>query len=128
MNHSIVSLYCVWDDQFSLYSDPFLAADDKAAERLLVQAANVSDEFRKRLCFQSLYCIGTYYHNLKCPARMLKRPRYVSGSERLIGLVDAIEKAQKAHLATVFISDSEVKEDTSDEKPHSEILQCFDPT
>lgn len=112
MNHSTEFLYCVWDEQFSLYSDPFLAADDKAAERTLVQAATVSDEFRMRLCFRSLYCIGTYNHNLKCPARILKRPRFVSGSERLVGLVDAIERAQKAHLATVSVSDSDVKEDS----------------
>lgn len=122
MNHSTVSLYCVWDEQFSLYSDPFLAADDKAAERTLVQAATVSDEFRMRLCFQSLYCLGTYYHNLRCPARMLKRPRYVSGSDRLVGLVDAIVRAQKAHLASLSPSDSDVKEVSSDEQSYSEIL------
>ena len=112
MKHSILSLYSVWDDQFEVYSDPFLAADDKAAERTLVQAAILSEGFRKRLCFHSLYCIGTYYPTLKCPARTLKCPRYVSGSERLIGLVDAIERAQKAHLATVSVSDSDVKEDS----------------
>lgn len=112
MNHSTVSMYCVWDEQFSLYSDPFLAPDDKAAERNLVMAATVSGEFRKRLCFLSLYCIGTFYHDLKCPARMLKRPRYVSGSERLMPLVDAIESAQKPHLATVSRPDSELEEDS----------------
>ena len=110
MKHSVLSLYCVWDDQFEVYSDPFLAADDKAAERILVQTALLSEGFRKRLCFQSLYCIGTYYPTLKCPARILKCPRYVSGSDRLMGLLDSIERAQKAHLATVSVSDSEVKE------------------
>lgn len=114
MKHS-VSLYCVWDEQFRVYSDPFIAEDDIVAERTLVKAATVSVEFRKRLCFQSLYCLGTYYHDLKCPARILKRPRYVSGSERLMRLVDAVESAQKAHLATVFASDSDVMEDSENE-------------
>lgn len=115
MKHSTVSLYCVWDEQFKVYSDPFLAADDKSAERTIVKASTVSVEFRQRLCFQSLYCLGTYYHDLKCPARILKRPRYVSGSKRLMRLVDAIESAQKAHLATVSTSDSDVEEDFADE-------------
>ena len=116
MNNSTLSLYCVWDDQFKLYSDPFLAADDKAAERTLVQTATLSDGFRKRLCFHSLYCVGTYYPNLKSPLRALKRARYVSGSARLMDLVDAIERAQQAHLATVSDSDSEVTEDSENEQ------------
>lgn len=115
MKHSILSLYSVWDDQFKIYSDPFLAADDNAAERTLVQTAILSDGFRKRLCFQSLYCIGTFYPTLKCPARTLKRPRYVSSSERLMGLVDANERAQKSHLTPVSASDSDLKEDFENE-------------
>lgn len=115
MNNSTLSLYCVWDEQFKSYSDPFLSADDKAAERVLVQTATLSDGFRKRLCFHSLYCVGTYYPLLNSPLRALKRPRYVSGSARLMSLVDAIERAQKAHLATVSVSDSEVKEDSENE-------------
>lgn len=115
MKNSILSLYCVLDEQFNLFSDPFLAADDKAAERTIVQTAILSDEFRKRLCFHSLYCVGTYYPTLKSPLRGLHRPRYVSGSARLMDLVDAIERAQKAHLATVSASDSEVKEDSENE-------------
>lgn len=111
MNNSKLSLYSVWDDQFKLYSDPFLAADDNAAERTLVQTAVISDVFRKRLCFHSLHCIGFFDPSLKSPARVLKRPRLVSGSDRLIDLVDAVETAQKAHLATVTDSGSEVKED-----------------
>lgn len=115
MKHSTLSIYCVLDDQFKLYSDPFLAADDKAAERILVQTAILSEEFRKRLCFHSLYCIGTYYPALNSPLRALKRPRYVSGSGRLMDLVEDIELAQKAHHTTLFPSDSEVKEDSENE-------------
>ena len=112
MKHSILYLYCVWDDQFEVYSDPFLAADDTAAERILVQTAILSDELRKRLFFHSLYCIGVYHPTLKSPARILKNPRFVSGSSHLMDLVDAVDRAQKAHLATVSVSDSEVKEDS----------------
>lgn len=111
MNNSKLFLYSVWDDQFKLYSDPFLAADDNAAERTLVQTAILSEGFRKRLCFHSLHCIGSFDASLKCPAKVLNRPRLVSGSVRLMDLVDAIESAQKAHLATVSRSDSE-KEDS----------------
>ena len=112
MNNSKLSLYSVFDEQFMLYSDPFLAADDNAAERTLAQTAILSEGFRKRLCFHSLHCIGSFDPSLKCPARVLKRPRLVSGSVRLMDLVDAIERAQKAHLATVTGSDSVVKEDS----------------
>lgn len=111
MNNSKLFLYSVWDDQFKLYSDPFLAADDNAAERTLVQTAILSEGFRKRLCFHSLHCIGSFDPSLKCPAKVLKRPRIVSCSDRLIDLVDSIERAQKAHLATVSASDFD-KEDS----------------
>jgi hypothetical protein len=112
LNNSKLSLYSVWDDQFKLYSDPFLAADDNAAERTLVQTAILSEGFRKRLCFHSLHCIGSFDPSLKCPASVLKRPRLVSGSDRLMDLLGAIERAQKAHLATVSGSDSVEKEDS----------------
>ena len=115
MNNSKLSLYSVWDDQFKLYSDPFLAADDNAAERILVQTAILSEGFRKRLCFHSLHCIGSFDSSLKCPASVLKRPRLVSGSCRLMDLVEAIELAQKAHHSTLFPSDSEVQEDSEHE-------------
>lgn len=129
-----LKLYCVYDDQFHIFSEPFCAADDNAAERILVQSSIVSEEFRKRLCFHSLHCIGSFDPSLKCPATVLKRPRLVSGSVRLNELVEAVEAAnchrsfQKSHLATSSPFDFDVKEDTSDEKSHSEILQCFDPT
>ena len=113
MNDSKLSLYSVWDDQFKLFSDPFLAADDNAAERILVQSAILSDGFRKRLCFYSLHCIGSFDSSLfKCPARVFKPPRFVSASVRLMDLVDAIELKQKEHLSTVSVSDSEEEEDS----------------
>lgn len=129
MNNSKLSLFSVLDEQFNLYCDPFLAADDNSAERILVQTAILSEEFRKRLCFHSLYCIGSFDPTLKCPACVLKRPRLVSGSVRLNELVEAVEVANchrsfmKDNTGTVSASDSDVKEDFSDE-----ILQCFDPT
>ncbi len=115
MNNSKLLLYSVFDDQFKLYSDPFLAADDNAAERTLVQTALLSEGFRKRLVFHSLHCIGSFDPCLKCPARVLKRPRLVSGSARLLDLIDVIERKQKEHEATVNGSACECeKEDKED--------------
>lgn len=96
-----LKLYCVYDSQFRFFSEPFCSSDDNAAERLMTQTASVSSDFRKRLCFQSLHCIGSFDPMSKTPFTALKRPRLVSGSERLMDLVDAVEKAQKAHAATV---------------------------
>lgn len=115
MKNSSMFQYSVWDDQFDLYSEPFLAADDNAAERTVVQTAIASEGFRKWLGSYSLYCIGSFDPTEDCPAKVLKNPRLVSGPARLMYLVDAIERAQKAHLATVSASDSDVKEDSENE-------------
>lgn len=110
-------MYAVYDEQFHVFSDPFLSADDDAAERLMTQTLLLSEGFRKRLVFTSLFCLGSYDGHIKSPLdksplKSLKRPRLVSGSARLLDLVDAVESAQKAHLATVSASDSNVKEDS----------------
>lgn len=115
MNNSKMFLYSVWDDQFKLFSDPFLAADDNAAERTLVQTAILSEGFRKRLGFHSLHCIGSFNPSLRSPACVLKRPRLVTGSVRLMDMVDAVVRVQKAHDATVSASDSDVLEDYANE-------------
>lgn len=107
MKTSVMLQYSVRDDQFDLYSEPFLAVDDNAAERTVVQTAIVSEGFRKWLGSYSLYCIGSFDPSEECPAKVLKHPRLVSTPARLINLVDNIEKAQKAHLATVSPSDSD---------------------
>lgn len=111
MNNSKLFLYSVFDGQFKLYSEPYVAADDNAAERILAQTALVSEGFRKRLVFHTLYCFGSFDPTSKRPVSFLKRPRLVSGSFRLVNMVDAIERAQDAHLATVSASDSDVMED-----------------
>lgn len=107
MKSSVLFQYSVWDDQFKMYSEPFLAADDNAAERTVVQTAIVSEGFRKWLGSYSLHCIGSFDPTTECPAKVLKHPRLVSGSVRLLNLVDALERAQRAHLATVSASDSD---------------------
>ena len=114
MKNSVMFQYSVWDDQFKLFSEPFLAADDNAAERTVVQTAIASEGFRKWLGSYFLYCIGSFDSTVECPAKVLKRPQRVAGPERLLYLVDAIENAQKAHLATVSGSDSE-KEDSEND-------------
>lgn len=110
MKNSVMLQYSVWDDQFKLFSEPFLAADDNAAERTVVQTALVSEGFRKWLGSYSLLCIGSFDPTQECPAKVLKHPRLVSGSVRLMDLVDAVERSQKAHVDIVSGSDSE-KED-----------------
>lgn len=110
MNNSKLSLYSVWDDQFKIYSDPFLAADDNAAERILVQTAILSDGFRKRLCFHSLHCIGSFDPSLESPAKVLKRPRLVSGSVRLNELVEAVEVANCHRSFLAEKNDKEVSD------------------
>lgn len=115
MKTSLMFQYSVWDDQFDLFSEPFLAVDDNAAERTVVQTAIYSEGFRKWLGSYSLYCIGSFDPTLECPAKVLKHPRLVSGPDRLLNLVVAIESAQKAHLATVSASESDVKEDSENE-------------
>ena len=115
MKTSLMFQYSVWDDQFDLFSEPFLAVDDNAAERTVIQTAIASEGFRKWLGSYSLYCIGSFDPTQECPSKVLKHPRCVSDSVRLLKLVDAIERAQQAHLATVSASDSDVKEDSENE-------------
>lgn len=111
-----LNMYAVYDEQFHVFSDPFLSADDDAAERLITQTSLLSEGFRKRLVFTALFCLGSYDGLIKAPfdkspLKLLKHPRVVSGSVRLMDLVDAVERAQKAHLSTVSRSDFE-KEDS----------------
>lgn len=121
-------MYAIYDDQFHVFSDPFLSADDNAAERLITQTALLSEGFRLRLFFSALFCLGSYdglYDGLvsspfdKTPLKVLKRPRLVSGSVRLNELVEACEVA-KCHQSFRKadngdqdpLSASEVKEDS----------------
>lgn len=110
-----MKIYCIYDDQFELFSEPFLSADDAAAERLIVQSAMLSEGYRKRVSFYTLYAIGSFESATswdKMPMRAFKRPELVSGGSRIAYLVEQCELAQKSHLATVSASDSDVKEDS----------------
>lgn len=103
-----MKIYTVYDSQFNLFSDPFLSADDTAAERLLVQTALMSEGFRKRVSFNCLYCIGSFDPDTKwdvMPLRAARRPKLVCSAKRLISLVTQCEEAQRAHLSTVSASD-----------------------
>ncbi len=113
-----MKIYCVYDDQFELFSEPFLCADDAAAERLVVQTAIFSDGYRKRVSFYTLYAIGSFEPAIswdKMPMRSFKRPELVSGGNRIAYLVEQCELAQKSHLATVSASESDVREDLENE-------------
>ena len=104
-----MKIYTVYDSQFNLFSDPFLSADDTAAERLLVQTALMSEGFRKRVSFNCLYCIGSFDPDTKwdvMPLRAARRPKLVCSGKRLISLVTQCEEAQRAHLATLADTDS----------------------
>ncbi len=122
-------LYSVYDEQFRFFSDPFCAADDNAAERLLTQTAIVSKEFRSRLVFQSLHCVGSYDPVSKVPFTAFKRPRLVSASARLVSLVDALETKQKQYLSPVSVpSDSYLFEKAKDKVDGDSFLakHCSD--
>lgn len=115
-----LNMYAVYDEQFHVFSDPFLSADDDAAERVMTQTSLLSEGFRKRLVFTSLFCLGSYDGLAKAPVdkspiKSLKHPRLVSGSVRLMDLADAADRAQQAYLSTVSASDAEVKEDSENE-------------
>lgn len=129
-----LKMYVVYDVQFHVFSDPFLSADDDAAERLMTQTALLSEGFRKRLVFSSLFCLGSYDALIKSPLyksplKSLKRPRLVSGSVRLMDLVDAVERAQKAHQSSVSSpSDSYLFEKSKDQVDGDAFLEkhCSD--
>lgn len=108
-----MKVYSVFDDQFELFSDPFLCADDSAAERLIVQTALASEGFRKRLSLISLYAVGSFEPatlSYKMPMRSFKRPELVSGGSRLSYLAYQCELSDKYHLSSVSSVDSEEKE------------------
>lgn len=110
-----MKVYSVFDDQFELFSDPFLSADDASAEKLMVQTVLLTQGFRKRVSFNSLYAIGTFEAASSCderPISVYKRPVLVSDGNRLAYLVEQCELAQKSHLSTVSQVDSDVKEDS----------------
>lgn len=89
-----MKIYSVYDEQFKLFSDPFLAADDVSAERLLVQSALLSDGFRKRVIFNSLFCLGSFDPEKKRPGSFCRSPLLVSDGSRIFGIVtDCLAKA-----------------------------------
>lgn len=110
-----MKLYSVYDDQFRLFSDPFLAADDVSAERLLVQTALLSDGFRKRVAFNSLYCLGSYDPAKKRPGSFYRSPVLVSYGSRIFDIVseclskEPVEKAFYSKEILKEMEDSEIE-------------------
>lgn len=110
-----MNVYSIYDSQFNLFSDPFLAADNAAAERVLIQTALISEGFRKRVSFNCLYLIGSFASDSNwdvMPLKAARRPKLVCSGNRLITLVNQCEEAQRAHLSTVSSPDSFPKEDS----------------
>lgn len=108
-----MKIYSVFDEQFRLFSDPFLAADDVSAERLLVQTALLSDGFRKRFSFNSLYCLGTYDPDKKRPGSFYRSPVLVSDSSRLFGILSdclAKEPPEKSFYSKSILKEMEDSE------------------
>jgi hypothetical protein len=113
-----LKIYCVFDTQFKSFSDPFLSADDSAAEKLMVQTALLTEGFRKRVFFHDLYSIGSFdpaTSSEKMPMHAFKRPELVLGGDRLAHLVEQCENAQKAYRSNVCSSASVVKEVSDNE-------------
>lgn len=110
-----MNVYSLYDEQFDLFSDPFLAADHVAAERVLVQTALISDELRNRVSFYCLYFIGTFASDSKwdvMPLKSRRSPKIVCSGRRLSDLVNQCLSARNAHLTSVSDSDFEIKEDS----------------
>lgn len=91
-----MKMYCVFDEQFEVFSDPFLATDDNAAERIVIQSAAVVPEIRARMNMTSLYYVAAFFPDFDSPVRLYDEvPCMVSSSERLVSLCEAGEKMLK---------------------------------
>lgn len=86
-----MKLYSVFDGQFNLFSEPFIAADDVAAQRLMVQTAAISEEFRKRLSLYSLYLLADFDPTYSNPLVLTDHPLVVAYPDKLVALVEQSE-------------------------------------
>ena len=86
-----MKVYSVFDVQFNLFSEPFVAADDVAAVRLLVQTAAVSEEFRKRLSLYKLYLLADFDPTVSEPLDLMDHPLVVAYPDKLVALVEHSE-------------------------------------
>ena len=91
-----MKMYCVFDEQFKVFSDPFLATDNNAAERIVIQTAAVVPEIRARMSLTSLYYVADFFPDFHSPVCFDDGvPCMVSCSERLEALCEAGEKKLK---------------------------------
>lgn len=91
-----MKMYCVFDEQFKVFSDPFLATDNNAAERIVVQTASVVPEIRARMYVTSLYYVADFFPDFHSPVCFDDGvPCMVSCSDRLVALCEAGEKKLK---------------------------------
>lgn len=75
-----------------MFSEPFIAADDVAAQRLMVQTAAISDEFRKRLSWYTLYRLADFDPAGSEPLEPLPYPVDVASGDRLVAMVEQSER------------------------------------
>lgn len=91
-----MKMYCVFDEQFNVFSDPFLATDNNAAERIVIQTASVVPEIRARMNMTCLYYVADFFPDFHSPVCFDDGvPCMVSCSERLVELCEAGEKKLK---------------------------------
>lgn len=91
-----MKMYCVFDEQFEVFSDPFLAKDNNAAERIVIQTAAVVPEIRARMNMTSLYYVADFFPDFHSPVCFDDGvPCIVSSSDRLVALCEAGEKKLK---------------------------------
>lgn len=87
-----MKMYCVYDVQFNVHSDPFLAADDNAAERIVIQSAVVIPEVRARMHLNQLVLVADFESVSLNPVTVdADYPHVVSTPERLVSLCEASE-------------------------------------
>lgn len=91
-----MKMYCVFDEQFNIFSDPFLALDNNAAERIVIQSASVLPEIRARMNMTSLYLVAEFTPDSLLPVYVHDGlPLLVSCSERLVTLCEVSEHKLK---------------------------------
>lgn len=88
-----MNLYCLFDRQFRLYSDPFLAADDVTVRRDLVRKAISSRSFRASLSRCDLYLLGDFDASYPDPISLSDHPLLVSTGVSLLQFVKDSSKS-----------------------------------
>lgn len=123
-----MKVYSVFDEQFDLFSEPFLAADDVAAQRLMVQTAAISEEFRHRLSLYTLYLLADFDPTVSDPLDLMDHPVVVASGDRLVSLVEHTDHLMRGRSTVSVPPDSYLCEKAMDKMDGDAFLNkhCSD--